>query len=289
MKQTAAIIGSGMAGMAAAIRLAVQGFAVTVFEANNYPGGKVTELRAHGYRFDAGPSLFTLPQLVDELFTLAGKDPRDYFNYKQLPIITRYFYPEGTIINAYKEPQDFAEEIHAKTGEPAENVMRFLAKSKELYDLTAHIFLFASLHQWSTYLNLKALKTSLKLHKLDALRTVDVANRDWFKDVRVVQLFNRYATYNGSDPYQAPATLNIIPHLEHNIGAYLAEGGMHSITQALYKLALELGVKFEFGAKVGKIVFEGKKAVGIEYQVASIKYQDVLRGKMGIPILNFEF
>jgi phytoene desaturase len=274
MQQTAAIIGSGMAGMAAAIRLAVQGYDVTVFEANSYPGGKVTELHAKGYRFDAGPSLFTLPQLVDELFTLTGKDPRQYFKYKQLPVITKYFYPDGTVINAYKEPTDFAQEIQRQTGEPAENVMRFLAKSKELYDLTAHIFLFASLHQWNTYLNLKALKTSLKLHKLDAFRSVDKANKGWFKDARVVQLFNRYATYNGSDPYQAPATLNIIPHLEHNIGAYLAQGGMHSVTKALYQLALEVGVKFEFGAAVSKIVVEGKRSVGVEYQVSSIKYRE---------------
>ncbi len=283
MKQTAAIIGSGMAGMAAAIRLAVQGYAVTVFEANSYPGGKVTELHAKGYRFDAGPSLFTLPQLVDELFTLADKDPRQYFQYTQLPVITKYFYPDGTIINAYKEPNDFAQEIQRQTGEPADNVMRFLAKSKELYNLTAHIFLFASLHQWNTYLNLKALKTSLQLYKLDAFRSVDKANKGWFNDARVVQLFNRYATYNGSDPYQAPATLNIIPHLEHNIGAYLAEGGMHSVTKALYQLAQEVGVKFEFGAAVSKIVVEGKRAVGIETQATT---GVILSGAEGNVILS---
>ncbi len=293
MQQTAAIIGSGMAGLAAAIRLALQGYAVTVFEANSYPGGKVTELHAKGYRFDAGPSLFTLPQLVDELFELAGKDPRQYFQYKQLPVITKYFYPDGTIINAYKEPIDFAQEIQRQTGEPTESVLRFLAKSKELYDLTAHIFLFASLHQWSTYLNLKALKTSLKLHKLDAFRSVDRANRGWFKDARVVQLFNRYATYNGSDPYQAPATLNIIPHLEHNIGAYLAEGGMHSVTKALYQLAQEVGVKFEFDCAVDKIVVEGKRAASCEvmYKVQSTKYdggKKVVLGGCDIIVSNMD-
>lgn len=285
MGQSAAVIGSGMAGLAAAIRLAVQGHAVTVFEANTYPGGKVTELRAKGYRFDAGPSLFTLPQLVDELFALAGKNPRQYFKYQQLPVITRYFYADGTVINAYKEPLDFAQEIHQKTGEPAENVMRFLAKSQELYNLTAHIFLFASLHQWSTYLNLKALKTSLQLYKLDAFRTVDRANRGWFKDARVVQLFNRYATYNGSDPYQAPATLNIIPHLEHNIGAYLAHGGMHTITQVLYQLALEVGVKFEFGTTVSKITVAGKKATGLEVKR---QQKQELRNGFDIVVSNMD-
>jgi phytoene desaturase len=298
MQQTAAIIGSGMAGLAAAIRLAVQGYAVTVFEANSYPGGKVTELHAKGYRFDAGPSLFTLPQLVDELFALAGKDPRQYFQYTQLPVITKYFYPDGTVINAYKEPTDFAQEIQRQTGEPAENVMRFLVKSKELYDLTAHIFLFASLHQWSTYLNLKALKTSLQLHKLDAFRSVDKANKGWFKDARVVQLFNRYATYNGSDPYQAPATLNIIPHLEHNIGAYLAQGGMHSVTKALYQLAEEVGVKFEFNCAVDKIIVEGKRAVGVELKcevrgtkddcIEGVNEKNNFRGGYDIVVSNMD-
>jgi phytoene desaturase len=262
-KKNVAVIGSGVAGLAAAIRLAAKGYAVDVYEANNYLGGKLSEITLGNYRFDAGPSLFTLPALVDELFTLCGKNPREHFNYTRLDEFTRYFYDDGTQITAYKEPADFAREIENKTGEPAKNVTRFLSRSKELYDITAHIFLFASLHRLKTYLNRKSIATFFKLHKIDALRSMHRANKSHFKDERIITLFNRFATYNGSNPFQAPATLNIIPHLEHNIGAFFPLKGMHDITLSLFGLAKTMGVTFHFNARVEKIVTENKKATGV--------------------------
>ena len=80
------IIGSGVAGMASAIRLALQGYTVKVFEKNSYPGGKLSDFEMNGYRFDAGPSLFTQPQNIEELFALAGEPIEDYFTYRQLPV-----------------------------------------------------------------------------------------------------------------------------------------------------------------------------------------------------------
>ena len=104
----AAVIGSGIAGIAAAIRLAVKGYAVTVFEANNTFGGKITQFKLQGYRFDAGPSLFTMPHLVDELFKLAGKDPKAYFRYRPLDVITHYFFPDGIQLKAYQDTEKFS-------------------------------------------------------------------------------------------------------------------------------------------------------------------------------------
>src|SRR5690606_32046223 len=118
--KTAVVIGAGIGGLAAAIRLAAKGFKVEVFEANIYPGGKLSEVTLGDYRFDAGPSLFTLPALVDELFILCGKHPREYFNYQRLDEITRYFYDDGTFISASKNRKSFAAEIEKQTGEPAE-------------------------------------------------------------------------------------------------------------------------------------------------------------------------
>ena len=114
--KTAVVIGAGIGGLAAAIRLAAKGFKVEVFEANIYPGGKLSEITLGDYRFDAGPSLFTLPALVDELFILCGKHPREYFNYQRLDEITRYFYDDGTFISASKNRKSFAAEIEKQTG-----------------------------------------------------------------------------------------------------------------------------------------------------------------------------
>lgn len=258
------IVGAGIAGIATSIRLAVQGWKVEVFEANAYPGGKITEIRSHGYRFDAGPSVFTLPQLVDELFELAGRDPKDFFDYQKLENTCRYFYPDGTRLDAWSDPAQFAEEIQSVTGEPEQHVMGYLDKSRELYSLTNDVFLTKSLHKVGTYFNTTTLKSFLQIGKLDSSRTMHEANADRFEQEKVVQLFDRFATYNGSNPYQAPATLNIIPHLEHNIGAFYPKGGIHSITRSLVALAESLGVEFHLNSPVERILVKSNQAHGLQ-------------------------
>jgi len=260
---SAIVIGAGIGGIASAIRLAVKGYDVEVFEANSSPGGKLNEIRLGSYRFDAGPSLFTMPELVDELFELAGKDPKDYFHYKRVPEICRYFYEDSTEITAFADPQDFAYEVETKLGVPAKRVLKHLRKSDYIYRSTAHLFLERSLHRVSSYLRFETLRSFLKLPFLWIDRSMHRANKQALKDPRLVQLFDRYATYNGSDPYQAPGTLHIIPHLEFNKGAFFPEGGMYSITRSLYKLALDLGVRFRFDTPVKRITVHGGKATEV--------------------------
>ena len=262
-QQKAIIIGAGIAGIATAIRLVVKGYTVEVFEANNYPGGKLSSIEQNGYRFDAGPSLLTMPQYVNELFELAGKTPSDYFQYQKLNVVCSYFYEDGTRLNAYADTYKFADEIANKTGEPAAAILKYLANSRDIYTITNHVFLERSLHKLQTYLRWDTLRSIFRLPQIDAFRTMHKANARSFTDARVVQFFDRYATYNGSDPYQAPATLNVIPHLEHHFGAYFPTGGMHSITLSLVKLAEELGVKFRYNAKVDEVVVINKQVKGI--------------------------
>ena len=111
------VIGSGVAGMAAAIRLSVQGFSVTLYEKNSYPGGKLSAFKKDGYQFDAGPSLFTQPQNIEELFRLAGEPVEEYFKYRKLDIACRYFYENGKEITAFTDAELFANELSEKAGE----------------------------------------------------------------------------------------------------------------------------------------------------------------------------
>lgn len=274
----AAIIGAGIAGIAAAIRLAVKGLKVDVFEYNAQPGGKISQFYKDGFRWDTGPSLFTLPELADELFALAGKDPRHYFRYEHLSIISRYFYDDGTRINAWAEPARFAEEIENKTNDKAAAVLDYLKKSKEKYDFTRKVFLESSLHKPATYFSKSAFTGYLKSYKLKPFRTLHWLNVHQFRDERTVQLFDRFATYNGSNPYEAPAALSIIPHLEHNLGAYYPEGGMFAIIEALEKLAKELGVVFHYNKKVEKILLspDKSKVTGIEINAEKLDYDLVI-------------
>lgn len=270
------IIGAGIAGIAVAIRLANKGYQVEVFESNPYPGGKLSEIRSDGFRFDAGPSLFTMPELVDELFELAGENPRERFNYLRLPVTCEYFYEDGTRISAYSEPDKFIEELYQKTGEPKENTSKALSNSETLFQYLAPLFMERSLHKISTFTNRDAIRAYKNLFKLDFFRSMHQANRSFFKDQRVVQLFNRYATYNGSNPYKTPATMNIIPHLEFGKGAFFPRNGMYNITRSLFELAQRLGVHFHFNAKVESIITAGGKAIGVQVDSNVIPFDRIV-------------
>lgn len=257
------IIGSGLGGLSAAIRLAHNGYNVTVYEKNAYPGGKAGSVNIDGFRFDTGPSLLTMPFVIEELFSSVNENTADYLEFNKLDIFCRYFYPDGTILNAFSDLNKFENEISAKTNEPSASLKRYLAYCKTIYELTADIFLFSDLYSAKTYTNLKAFKTLFKLPKIDSFRTMNEANRSFFRDERLIQLFNRYATYNGSNPFKCPATLNIISHVEYSLGGYSLTGGMHQLTKALYQLALKKGVKFEFNCPAEKIIVSSKQVKGI--------------------------
>ncbi|MBC3788139.1 1-hydroxycarotenoid 3,4-desaturase CrtD [Spirosoma utsteinense] len=266
--KTAAVIGAGIAGIAASIRLAVKGYSVDVFEANAYAGGKLSTFSqatptGEVYRFDAGPSLFTMPHLVDELFQLAGRDPSDYFEYDRLDETCRYFWDDGTRLTAWADQDRFGRDVEAVLGEPAEHLHQHLADSAVKYEVTEKLFLHRSLHKLATWLNRDALRGYLNLPKLGVFSTMNSANERRFRHPKLVQLFNRYATYNGSDPYQTPATLNIIPHLEYNIGAFFPKQGMVSITNSLVRLAENLGVRFHYNSRITEIVTEKERVMGL--------------------------
>jgi phytoene desaturase len=255
----AAIIGSGIAGIGSALRLAAKGYDVTVYEQAAIPGGKISQIRDKSFRFDTGPSLFTLPNQVDELFELFGEKPEDHFRYNKLNTSCKYFWDDGTIVNAWQDTGKFAREVEQATGVPQKNILGFLKKSRKLYDVTAEIFMFNSLHKLKNFTTPNFRKSLLQVHELDAFTSMHKKNTQWFSHPKIVQLFDRYATYNGSDPYQTPATLNIIAHLEHNIGAFFPEKGMYSIVESLVKLAENKGVKFIYKTPVQKIIVEGKR------------------------------
>ncbi|MFI5157894.1 MAG: 1-hydroxycarotenoid 3,4-desaturase CrtD [Sphingobacteriales bacterium] len=263
MPKKALIIGAGIAGIATSIRLAVKGYDVEVFEANSYSGGKLSEFEKDGFRFDAGPSLFTMPQYVDELFKLAGKNPSDYFQYKKLNILCKYFYADGTKLTTYADTNKFEQEVSKIIGEDVSAIKKYSKNSWNIYNITNHVFLEKSLHRIKTFLSWPTLKSIFRIRQIDAMRTMHQANEGFFKDKRTVQFYDRYATYNGSNPYSAPATLNVIPHIEQHFGAYFPDGGMYSIIISLVNLAESLGVKFNYNSRVDEIVLEWQTATGI--------------------------
>jgi len=262
--QRIGIIGAGIAGLATAVRLAARGHEVEVFEANAYPGGKLSQFKLQGYRFDAGPSLFTMPQYVEELFELAGEHPQDHFEYQRLPVVCHYFWEDGTRLQAHGDREAFGREVEEKLGVPASRIQDALSDSERKYELTGRIFLEKSLHRLQTWTNLKVAKAMLAVPGLDLFTSMNRVNKRHLQHPKLVQLFNRFATYNGSNPYKAPGLLSIIPHFEHQIGAFFPKGGMNAITQSIYELARRQGVRFHFEQPVERIQIKGGSAHGIE-------------------------
>ncbi len=274
-KKSAIIIGSGVAGLAIATRLALQGFAVKVFERNAYPGGKLSMFTKDGYHFDAGPSLFTQPQNIEELFEAASEPIQEYFNYKRIDVACSYFFENGKTVKAFTHAQAFAEELEKQTGEQKNTVLDYLSGSKKLYANIGSIFLNYSLHKRSTWWH-KRFFTAFKTFKFSYLfKSLHKYNTTKFKTPEACQIFNRFATYNGSNPYKAPAMLSLIPHLEMNEGTFYPQGGMISITNALYNLALKKGVQFYFSTPVSSIIHTQGRAYGVVVDKENI-YADIL-------------
>ena len=262
-KNQAIVVGSGVAGLASAIRLAKMGFNVTVFEKNSYPGGKLSHFEQDGFAFDAGPSLFTQPQNVIDIFEFAGENIADYFDYAAVPIACTYFYPKGQVVYAHTDKQKFADELHDKLGEKPENVLNYLKDAELCSTHIGQFFIENSLHKRSTY-KWKDLSKAIQHTKLSYLiDSLHTYNTKRFTQKETVQLFNRYATYNGSNPYAAPGMLSLIPHLEQNEGTFYPFGGMISITNALVKLAEKLGVRIKLNTEVNKILTENEVISGV--------------------------
>ena len=271
-----AVIGSGIGGLAAACRLAAKGHDVTVFEKKARAGGKIYEIRTNGYRFDTGPSLFTLPELVEELFINSGEKIPESFTSQQLEVLCKYFFNSGEKLVAYSDQEKFLKECKTVFNEKPENISRYLAKASLIYKLTADIFIFNSLHKIKNLLKFSVLKSLMQVNKLKVFRTMHSENIRNFENPRIIQMFDRYATYNGSNPYKAPATLNVIAHLENNLGAFFPDKGMYSIVQNVFELAKRKGVKFKFNTSVSEILVEKKKAIGLIVDNTEHRYDQVI-------------
>lgn len=279
-RRKAIIIGAGVAGLASSIRLAAQGFEVHVFEKNDYVGGKLSILRNKEYQFDAGPSLFTQPENIAELFDLSGENINAYFEYKKLDETCKYFYEDNTVINAYADIDAFTIELNTKLGIENRLVKSYLTESAQVYENIATVFLNNSIRNLSLVKRniYKAIKTLKVKYLFQSLHTF---NKRKLQNEKAVQMFDRFATYNGSNPYTAPGMLCLIAHVEFNQGLFYPKGGMISITNALYNLALKKGVHFNLNSAVEKIIVSRNKAYGIVLNKENI-YSDIVVSNMDV-------
>ena len=274
-----AVIGGGLGALSGAIRLAQLGFSVQLFEKNPKIGGKVNEVVLKDYRFDTGASLLTMPFVIDELFDFAGFKRADYLDFVPIEPICRYFFPDGSIMDASTDKAKMKTAIAQLSPNDVDAYERFLRYAERIHTLTAEIFMFTPIHEFRNLLQPRHFRTLFRLHQIDPFRTVHQSVSRFFSDPRLIQLFDRYATYNGSDPFQAPATLNIIPYIEYGLGAYYIKGGIYRLVDALEMVARERGVHIQTSAKVERICqVQNQRVKGVQVNGERIDADYVLCG-----------
>ena len=258
------IIGSGIAGMAASVRLAVAGHQVSIYETNGFVGGKLSSFKIGDYRFDAGPSLFTMPHFITELFELAGEQAEDHFQYTKKNIGCKYFWKDGTILNAYADQSAYLKEVEDQLGVPAARLKTYLDRAQLKYELTAPLFLEQSLHKWRGLLRKETWECIKHLSLFEIGQSLHQVNQKQLEESHLVQLYDRFATYNGSNPFQTPGIMTLVQHLEQHYGTFVPKKGMVSISESIAELAKRCGVSIHLNKKVDEILVRQNKAIGIQ-------------------------
>lgn len=236
-----AVVGAGLGGLACAARLARAGASVDLFEKNATPGGKMQILSLDGFTWDMGPSLLTMPEVLRELWTDLGACLEDDLDLIPLPVTCRYRWTDGTQIDEnaafWQRPE----------------VAAFLRYAAGLYDISADAFLYHRIEDWHRQLTLANLPKLRHFPKIASPRTLHSMVSRYFSDPHLVQLFDRFATYNGSSPWRTPSAFNIIPYVQHRFGGWYPRGGMGQIAHKLHLLAEKTGVRFLFNHEISRL------------------------------------
>lgn len=266
------IIGAGLGGLAASCLLAQKGHDVKILEKNGTPGGKINELSAQGFRFDTGPSLLTMPFILDKLFDYCDADISDYLDIQPVDPICRYFYPNGIQFDCYQDSGLNTAQIQQFAPNDVQAYKKFITYAEQLFERTKDAFLFNPLFGVTDLSNLNF----TDFFKIDAFRTVADRIDKQFESKELQQFFKRFTTYNGSSPYQAPATLNVIPYVELSLGGYYLNGGMYSLINALTSLAKSKDVSIQYDTEITKINTTNNRITGVADTTGNVHTADIV-------------
>lgn len=253
------VIGAGIGGLSAAIRLACAGQRVLVLEQNAAVGGKMSRIEQDGFRWDTGPSVITMRPVFEELFAAAGRRLDDYLTLEPVEPLTRYFYRDGVVLDATSDLTRMAAQIEAIAPHDVEGYLDFLAYAAKLHRITGPTFIYDRPPDLGTLTRV----SPLQFLQVDPWLTLDQAIRKRVGSRHLRQLLGRFATYVGASPYAAPATLGVIAHVELTGGVWYPRGGIYAIAQAMARLARELGVEIRTDTPVAQIVTGGGWVRGV--------------------------
>ena len=282
-----AIVGAGIGGLAAAVRLASQGLEVTVLEAAGHPGGKLRETEIGGRAIDVGPTVFTLRDVFDEIFQAAGERLDDHLTLRPSEAIARHVFADGAVLDLFADERRSEAAIAALSGErSAREYKSFCARAKSVCETLSPIFMRAERPTGPLGLVARAGPMGLPaIMRIGAETTLWKSLSAQFSDPRLAQLFGRYATYNGSSPFLAPATLMLIAHVEKS-GVWLVEGGMMRLAESLAALAERSGARLRYGTPVASIDLRGSAVGGVTLANGETIAADVVLANCDVAALS---
>ena len=262
------VIGSGLGGLAAACTLAARGYAVVLCEKNEWLGGKAAELTDQGYRFDMGPTILTIPEVLRRIFAEAGKPLESALDLVRLDPQWRSFFVDGTTLDLQADVDSMRDTLDAfAPGKGAgEGYARFMELAKRLHKLSDDFFF------WRSVGGLKDMFDPRRSMNLSTLREVmrmrpghSVAGtiRSYLPDSRAAQMLDHYTQYVGSCPESSPAVLCGIASMQSRDGVWYPRGGTRAVPTALAKLAEELGVEVRTNTAIRQIIVENGRAIGV--------------------------
>jgi len=273
------IVGAGLGGLAAACTLAARGHRVTLFERNDWLGGKAATLDVDGYHFDMGPTILIMPSVLRRVFTEAGRRLEDYLELLPLEPQWRCFYEDGSVLDLLADEAQMQERLESMAdAETAAGYRKFLATSKRLARISEDFFLWKSVGSVADTLSLGETFTPAVLGDLIAMRfgrTVAGTVRRDIKDERVAQMVDHFTQYVGSSPSASPAVLCGIAHMQVGEGVWYPRGGTGAIPAALARLAGELGVRIETSAISG-ITSENGRAQGVVTEAGERRFDAIV-------------
>ncbi len=276
---TVGIIGGGLGGLAAAATLAARGHKVTLLEKNAWLGGKAALLEEEGFRFDMGPTILTMPRVLERVFGEAGRDMADYLELVRLDPQWRCFYDDGTVLDLRDDPAEAAREIGKLSPRDREGFERFMTVADRLSGVSDKFFFWRSVEDLRDTMNLKqnmSLDTLSDVMALRMHRTVAGQIKRDVRDPRVQQMLEHFIQYVGSSPLASPAVLCGIAQMQQGEGVWYPMGGTRAVPAALTRLGEELGVEYRTDVDVERIVVEDGQARGVVANGETLRFDKVV-------------
>jgi 1-hydroxycarotenoid 3,4-desaturase len=257
------VVGAGVGGLVSALELAAQGVEVLLLERAAQPGGKMREVTVGGAAMDAGPTVFTMRWVFEELFDAIGAYLPDHLDLRPVSVLARHAWAQDQRLDLFADAARSADAIGAFAGAPARRgYLEFCERARRIYRTLEQPFLRGSRPSPVSLAGRVGLRGLPDLMRISPLATMWGELGRHFADPRLRQLFGRYATYCGSSPFQAPATLMLVAHVEQD-GVWLVNGGMHRVAQALAALARQRGAVVRCNAEVETILIRDGRACGV--------------------------